>query len=179
MNLPKRLCRITCGGKCTKLLKQTKNYGRKKRGGKTMTPEEFQQRLAKMQIDIKDAVNSDLPKIVGNEAARLFRKNFQDEGFFGDKWKPAKRIGTAKGAADSRKTLTDTGDLGRSIQVKTEPGRATVYSDLPYSAVHNEGLKAGRGKGFTMPKRQFMGESDKVTQSMKNKILNYLNEKIK
>ena len=30
---------------------------------------------------------------------------------------------------------------------------------VPYAIVHNEGLRAGRGKGFKMPKRQFIGES--------------------
>jgi phage gpG-like protein len=76
-----------------------------------------------------------------------------------------------KGADLTRKILTGkTGDLGRSIQTdrsRTGAGRATVWtnpskftrSDRIYAAVHNEGLMAGRGKGFKMPKRQFMGES--------------------
>ena len=45
-------------------------------------------------------------------------------------------------------------------------GRATVWSSPqefgskePYGAVHNEGLKAGRGTGFIMPRRRFMGDT--------------------
>jgi len=34
-----------------------------------------------------------------------------------------------------------------------------IINEVPYAAVHNEGLRAGRGKGFTMPKRQFIGKS--------------------
>ena len=55
--------------------------------------------------------------------------------------------------------LTKSGDLHDSIAYKKEPGIVKVFSDLIYAKVHNEGLKAGRGKGFMMPKRQFMGKS--------------------
>lgn len=52
----------------------------------------------------------------------------------------------AKGADGQRRILTGrTGDLGRSIRWKTEPGRAVIYSDLPYAAAHNDGTtSAGR-----------------------------------
>ncbi|OQC36552.1 MAG: hypothetical protein BWX63_01805 [Bacteroidetes bacterium ADurb.Bin041] len=51
-----------------------------------MTPEQFKKRFANMQISLKTAINNDLPLVVGNEVARLFRINFQEEGFFGKKW---------------------------------------------------------------------------------------------
>ena len=34
--------------------------------------------------------------------------------------------------------------------------------DVVYAKVHNEGLRAGRGLGFQMPKRQFMGQTRKL-----------------
>ena len=123
--------------------------------------------FAQLQIELKQAIDHDLPLKVGNEAVSMFKKNFQQEGFFGKPWQRSKRIGKAKGADGVRKTLTGrTGDLGRSIKMKPAPGKVTIYSDVPYAAVHNEGLRAGRGKGFTMPRRQFMGESRELTQKI-------------
>ncbi|MDR1848325.1 MAG: virion morphogenesis protein, partial [Bacteroidales bacterium] len=56
------------------------------------------------------------------------------------------------------------------------PGEAHIVSNLPYSAVHNEGGQAKVfGKySFTMPKRQFMGES----RELNNKIVKQLDEDI-
>ena len=154
--------------------------------------------FAQMSMEIKRAIDHDLPIICGNEAVKLFKQNFQKESFFGKPWKNVKRrtgytaryktksgwrtrqVPPAKGAAGSRRILTGaTGDLGRSI--KTRPGRAsfTVYSDVPYSAVHNEGRRAGRGAGFTMPKRQFIGESPELHRAIKAKIIKHLNKIIK
>ena len=38
----------------------------------------------------------------------------------------------------------------------------SAFAKEPYGRVHNEGLRAGRGSGFIMPKRQFMGESEEL-----------------
>lgn len=151
--------------------------------------------FAQLQIELKQAIDHDLPIIIGNEAVRLFKKNFQDEGFFGKPWQQVKRRQThtvkyktksgmrsrivpkAKGAAGTRKILTgNTGDLGRSIKMKPQIAKVTIYSDLPYSAVHNEGLRAGRGKGFTMPRRQFMGDSPELHRVLREKIEKHLNK---
>jgi phage gpG-like protein len=35
-----------------------------------------------------------------------------------------------------------------------------------YAKVHNEGLRAGRGAGFTMPRRQFMGMHNKLNSAI-------------
>lgn len=78
--------------------------------------------FAQLQIELKQAIDYDLPIIIGNEAVRLFKKNFQDEGFFGKPWQQVKRRQThtvkyktksgmrsrivpkAKGAAGTRKS---------------------------------------------------------------------------
>lgn len=154
--------------------------------------------FARLQLDVKQALDNDLPLICGNEAARLFRQNFQKEGFFGKKWKEVQRrqerqvsyktksgirtrtVGRAKGAAGSRSILTgNTGDLGRSIKVKRERGSTTVYSDLPYSSAHNDGGRSGRGKGFKMPRRQFIGEHAELQRAIKTKVDQYLKNKFK
>jgi phage gpG-like protein len=49
-------------------------------------------------------------------------------------------------------------NLYGSIYYRPDDCRVTVGTEVPYAAIHNEGLRAGRGKGFKMPKRQFMGE---------------------
>lgn len=133
--------------------------------------------FAQIQIELKQAIDHDLPIIIGNEAVSMFKKNFHQEGFFGKPWQRSKRIGKAKGADGVRKTLTGrTGDLGRSIKMKPAPGKVTIYSDVPYAAVHNEGLRAGRGKGFTMPRRQFMGDSPELHRVLREKIEKHLNK---
>lgn len=158
-----------------------------------MTPEQFNKHLAQMQMKISKAVSSDIPKLAGNEAARLFRKNFQEEGFFGKRWKDVNRrrvveVKTksgkvkyrtrAKGADGRRKILTGrTANLGRSIKVKVRVGGATVHSDLPYSAAHNEGTNnAGRGHNTKIPKRQFIGEHKVLDKAIKDKIETTLNK---
>ena len=87
-------------------------------------------------------------------------------------------------AQTTRKILTgDTGDLGRSIEIREAAnGTVTIWtnpstfgSKEPYGRVHNEGLRAGRGSGFTMPRRQFMGEHPELNEL----IVKKLEEKLK
>ena len=145
-----------------------------------MTPEQFKQQLARFDINVKKAIHTDLPRIIGNEAARLFRMNFQKESFFDQKWNEVKRRQppAAKGAAGKRKILTGkTGDLGRSIKVKTVPGRVTIYSDVPYSLAHNQGARnAGRGNRTTIPQRQFIGDHDQLKQALREKFEQEMNK---
>lgn len=154
-----------------------------------MTIEEMKDKIAQQKIDIERAINEDIPRKVGNRVVRMTKQNFQDEGYFGKRWKKVKRRqpqrkGHGKryqGSDTRRKILTGrTGDLGRSIKAKPEKASVTIYSDLPYSAAHNEGTQnAGRGHHTKIPKRQFLGDHSKVQQATKeiieseiNKILN-------
>jgi phage gpG-like protein len=91
----------------------------------------------------------------------FIKGGFTDNGF--EAWKIPKRK-KGKNAEKTRKgtraTLVKSGTLKRSIRVtKTSGFDIAIGSDLPYAQVHNEGLKAGRGKGFIMPQRQFIGNS--------------------
>jgi phage gpG-like protein len=135
--------------------------------------------------------NGDAAAVAGREAAEFFKENFQAQGFKNSgvqKWKEVQRrtnpknfkVATrgkykgqprAKNAKVSLPILTGTGALGRSIQYKVVgKGKAIIYSDLPYARVHNEGLKAGRGKGFIMPKRQFVGQSKELSERIDKKL---------
>lgn len=75
----------------------------------------------------------------------------------------------------NRAILTKTGRLRRSLVAK-KSGRYAVRinSNLPYANVHNEGLRSGRGKGFVMKKRQFVGYSGRLNR----KIITKLDSKI-
>lgn len=71
----------------------------------------------------------------------------------------------------NRAILVKSGDLRRSIRiVSTDWKRVVLGSDLVYAAVHNDGLQAGRGKGFKMPERRFMGNSKVLDKILLKKI---------
>lgn len=151
-----------------------------------MTPEQFQTHINRLAEQFQEMFDKHAPTIVGKIAVEHFKKNFQTEAWGKEKWPEVKRRqatwerngktipNPTKGAKRTRKILTgETGDLGRSIEVnKAETGNGKVViwtnpatfakSDKIYAAVHNEGLKAGRGAGFIMPKRQFMGDSPEL-----------------
>lgn len=91
-----------------------------------------------------------------------FDRNFERQGFFADStWKPRKRLDKNR---RQRAILIKSGRLRNSLNARINYGRGEVVftSSLPYAKVHNEGGRAGRGKGFTMPKRQFIGHHPSV-----------------
>jgi phage gpG-like protein len=80
-------------------------------------------------------------------------------------------------AATRRKTLSGlTGNLKESITYRKAGNRVIVFSNLPYARVHNEGetAKVLGKKSVKMPKRQFMGDS----QKLKDKITRELDRDI-
>lgn len=150
-----------------------------------MSPEQFKIKLEQQKARLAQAINHDLPVIIGKKAVDLFTENFQKEGFQDNGVKPWKevqrRARQVRGAAGSRKILTGkTGDLGRSIRYEVNsPGEVTVFSDVIYAEVHNQGLRAGRGAGFPMPKRQFIGESADLDRIIEEEIEKTLNNILK
>jgi len=101
----------------------------------------------------------ELPDVAGQIAVNNAHDSFEKEQFQ-DKGKSGKWA-TRKKAPDKTKSqkniLVGSGDLRASIDYDTGINEVAVGSDKVYAKVHNEGGKAGRGTGFTMPKRQFMG----------------------
>lgn len=142
-----------------------------------MTPKQFQQLLAQHQIEVKRAMNEDIPKIVANKAVSMFKKNFREEGFFGTKWKDVKRRTNppknSRHPADAlRRILTGrSANLGRSIRFRVDTGKAIIYSDLPYSSAHNDGTNnAGRNRNVHIPKRQFLGDHEQIRDMVQTTI---------
>lgn len=164
-----------------------------------MTPKDFETHLQRLEKQYGEFYNQYAPTIAAKTAVSFFKKCFQSESWERVKWKEVQRrksswerggktiVNPYKGAALTRKILTgETGDLGRSIEIdnsRTGNGKATVWtapsaftrSGKIYAAVHNEGLKAGRGAGFTMPKRQFMGDSPTLNRLIIEELERKLN----
>lgn len=135
-----------------------------------MTPEQFQQKIRRSASRVKLAMSRTIPIKVGRAAKDLFQDNLRKGGFVNGglhPWQRSRRIGRAKGAAGSYGTLlSGRNHLFSSIEYTPGDAEVTVSTNVPYARVHNEGLRAGRGRGFTMPKRQFMGESKELTDKV-------------
>ncbi|MDR3132683.1 MAG: phage virion morphogenesis protein [Prevotellaceae bacterium] len=131
---------------------------------------------------IQHYLNSGVFETVGNEAVSHYKKSFRDEGFTDrnlKKWKEVKRRinpRNPKAADATRPILTGkTADLGESIKWGREGRKVVIKSDKVYAKVHNEGGRAGRGKGFKMPKRQYIGKSAELTKKINTKVGKQLN----
>lgn len=118
-------------------------------------------------------------KQIGNIAINEAKTNFKRQGFIDrsvKRWKPRKRKDKNP---KIRAILVKSGALRRSIRrISVSNKRVTIGSQgkpAVYAGVHNAGLKAGRGKGFIMPKRQFLGPSHTTDK----RIVNLIKKKIK
>lgn len=125
----------------------------------------LKEKLASLQ-----KMKSTLPTKLANEAKNHFLKSFRDQGFTDNslqRWKPRKSNRDV-----GRGILIKTGKLRRSIKVSSVSWNRVVIGSygLKYASVHNYGEMAGRGKGFKMPKRQFIGNSKQLEKRMKNMV---------
>lgn len=150
-----------------------------------MNPGEFNIHLKQLSAEVDQFIKNDLRRNVGKIAVDHFTENFQQEGFVDatlEPWKEVKRRlnPRTRGARATRKILTgDTADLGRSIKYDLGPGEntVTIHSDLAYAAAHNEGTStAGRGRSTKIPKRQFIGHSEKLDEKIQKEIEEGLNK---
>lgn len=104
------------------------------------------------------------PRRLGSVAVRHFKMSFRNEGFTDRglvKWK------RRKGNTDpGRAVLTKTGDLKRSIKIKRASFQKIIIatSGVSYADRHNSGTRG-------MPKRQFMGDSEKLEDKLKKRVL--------
>lgn len=129
------------------------------------------------KINALKALKTELPIILANDCVNFFKQSFRKQGWDDgglQKWQPRKNNEGNKGKA----ILTQSGDLKNSIVAELATfNKIKIVSKLPYSAIHNEGLK-GRAFGkhsFKMPKRKFMGKSRTLENKLKKKIEDKLN----
>ena len=149
-----------------------------------MTPLQFELHLRRNKEALGRLITRTLPVKAGTIAVQHFRDNFRQEGFVDSSlqpWKPAKRKSDPKNPDNAYKTLLSLrNNLYKSIQKKVAPGVATVYTNVPYAAAHNEGTnRAGRNHRVRIPKRQFMGQSkqldDKVRKMIDSEVSKVIN----
>ena len=138
-----------------------------------MKPEDFQKLLRKNTNQIEKLFTNEIQDIVGIEAKNHFKKGFasSNQGFtdlYLEKWQ-ARTTKYKTERQNNKPVLTKSGDLKDSIDYKKEPGVVIIFSDLPYAKVHNEGGHAGRGKGFEMTKREFIGRSRALNERILKK----------
>ena len=110
------------------------------------------------------AFKPQLEKVVdamGILAVSHFTTSFRNQGFTDESlqsWQPRKRIERSR--MGNRAILVKSGRLRRSIRSKRFGFLSVkILTDVPYASVHNNGERSGRGRGFKMPKRQFIGYS--------------------
>lgn len=140
-----------------------------------MTPSQFELQLRRHKEALGRLITRTLPVKAGTIAVQHFRDNFRQEGFVDSSlqpWKPSKRKSDPKNPDNAYKTLLSRrNNLYRSIKKKAAPGVATVYTDVPYAAAHNEGTnRAGRNHRVRIPKRQFMGQSKQLETKVRDMI---------
>ena len=137
-----------------------------------LTPEEFFKRLQQKIPELKKEILSD---VIVVEAEKQWAENFEKEGFVDrglKKWPKRKKDDPGRKLLVKSSTLKGHATSGRVVGDK-------VVFDFPleYERVHNEGLKAGRGEGFQMPKRQYIGESAKLEKAIEKKAKKLLDQK--
>jgi phage gpG-like protein len=136
-----------------------------------MNPADFLGKIVRRMPQIKRDI---LQTIIAVEAERMWAENFRKEGFTDRSftpWAPRKKPEKPK-----RALLVKTSTLkGHALKGRKTPNSVDFVFPLEYERVHNEGLKAGRGKGFIMPKRQFIGPSAELNKRIDSKVKTYLN----
>ncbi|MBS1641325.1 MAG: phage virion morphogenesis protein [Bacteroidetes bacterium] len=97
--------------------------------------------IRKLQ-NAKDYLQKKVTTVIGVEAVKHFKNNFQLEGFIDSalkKWesRKIKRLGST----DNQKILSKSGELADSIDFRIELSTIIIYSDKIYAQIHNEGGK--------------------------------------
>lgn len=138
--------------------------------GKGKMSEKASTYFRRLAASIKGLEQQIVRDVIAVEAERIHAENFRAEAFIDepvDKWPARKKSDKNKA---KRALLVKTGTMkGHALKGRTRQGAVEFVFPLEYEKVHNEGLQAGRGKGFKMPKRQFVGESKVLTKRIQKK----------
>lgn len=149
--------------------------------------------LREMTSKIIEKVRQILPAIVSIEGLRHFEQSWDNQGFTDKslkKWKNRKapKHSTRKdGTENAASKRWNQKNIGRAILISNQSDtkgthlkdslreehteREVIFStDKVYAQVHNEGGHSGRGKGFTMVKREFMGPSQALDKKIQDKL---------
>lgn len=134
-----------------------------------LTPVQFFKRL---QASIPKLKHDILNDVIAVEAENFVSENFRKQAYVD---KGAKKWKARKDTENKKALLIGTGTLRNQVtKARVSGDKVVIESSLVYAEVHNEGLKAGRGEGFMMPKRQFIGESATLTKRIGKKAAQLL-----
>lgn len=149
-------------------------------------------KIRKLQQQMQKAVEAsvvDMMVIAQNHFTENFRKQgFDDRAV--ERWQPRKatsyKTKSGRRVDDTTRAILigkGTGNLRRSIR-KMRTGKYTGLIFITgnankYAKVHNDGLRAGRGRGFKMPQRKFIGDSYNMFQKIDRKVRQRLGQVIK
>ena len=108
-----------------------------------MTDKEFVDFIKHLQPYLDHLVNRTLPVKIGAKAKSLFQENFRKGGFQDGglhAWQTTQRQMLGRGADAGRGPLLSSRQiLYKSISYTPGRGSVTVYSNVKYAAIHNEG----------------------------------------
>lgn len=88
----------------------------------------------------KDYLQNDVYDVVGVEAVKHFKGNFEEEGFVDrttQKW--ASRKTKRQGSTNGQKVLSKSGELAESIDYEAQKPAVIIKTDKPYAEIHNKG----------------------------------------
>lgn len=133
-----------------------------------MIPKE---KLEGLRIDLQA-----IAELAAATGVSYFRGAFRKKAFDKKPWAQAKIDLAGKRRRGS--LMVDSAALMNSIRTAETSPQRVVWSagngKVPYAKVHNEGGRAGRGAGFDMPQRQFMGQSKELEEQIDKRIQTYL-----
>ena len=108
-----------------------------------MTPEQFLQEIQRNERQLRQAFERIIPLKISVEMEEFAKENFRQGGFVDNGLTPWKRtlrqtLGTGE---DAMRTplLSRERNLMNSVQHRYTPYKATVFNDLEYADIHNQG----------------------------------------
>jgi len=127
---------------------------------------------------------------IGKIGLKFIDDNWRLQGFQGTSFQPWQKLKNAP--RPTRSILVNTGTLRRSFRKQDSTDHTTLYTDIPYARVHNEGFHGPQyvrsrmgtfGKTFTrnqnIPQRQFIGPSPVLTQNCEGFIIRKMTNALK
>lgn len=133
-----------------------------------MIPKE---KLGGLRIDMQA-----IAELAAATGVSYFKGVFRKKTFDGKAWSAAKIDQAGKRRRGS--LMVDSAALMNSVRTSEATPQRVVWAagndKVPYAQVHNEGGRAGRGAGFDMPQRQFMGQSTELEEQIDKRIQTYL-----
>ncbi len=116
------------------------------------------------------AVVKRLPGVARVEGLKFIADNFKAQGFEKKKGQVSKWKNKKDGKKPNLIGEKRGGALRRSWKGTAKESAVEFTSNMPYAEVHNQGGRAGRGGGFTMPQRQMIGHSDALIGRIEVKL---------